>query len=166
MPKNNIELIREARPQDAENLLALIRELAVFENEPNAVKIDSQTLIDEGFGDKPLFKCFVAEVDKQVVGMALVYFRFSTWNGRSLYLEDLIVTESMRGHGIGKALLDRVIRFGHENGVGRIGWVVLNWNKTAIDFYESVGANMLKDWYIAQMDAAAIANYIENNASI
>ena len=159
-------MIREARKEDASAMLALIKELAVFEKEPDAVLIDEQTLVREGFGERPLFKCFVAEVDQRVVGMALVYFRFSTWNGRGLYLEDLIVTESMRGKGLGKALLDRVIQFGKQEDVGRIDWVVLDWNQSAIKLYESIGANLLKDWYIAQMDRKAIANYIENHANM
>ena len=159
-------MIREARPDDAAAMLSLIRELAVYENEPDAVLIDEQTLVREGFGQRPLFKCFVAEQEGEVVGMALVYFRFSTWAGKGLYLEDLIVTEKMRGRGLGKQLLDRVIRYGYEEGVRRIDWVVLDWNESAIEFYKGVGANLLTDWYIAQMDRTAISNYIERNASI
>ena len=159
-------MIREARPDDAAAMLSLIRELAVYENEPDAVLIDEQTLVREGFGQRPLFKCFVAEQEGEVVGMALVYFRFSTWAGKGLYLEDLIVTEKMRGRGLGKQLLDRVIRYGYEEGVRRIDWVVLDWNESAIEFYKGVGANLLTDWYIAQMDRTPISNYIERNASI
>ena len=159
-------MIREARPDDAAAMLSLIRELAVYENEPDAVLIDEQTLVREGFGQRPLFKCFVAEQEGEVVGIALVYFRFSTWAGKGLYLEDLIVTEKMRGRGLGKQLLDRVIRYGYEEGVRRIDWVVLDWNESAIEFYKGVGANLLTDWYIAQMDRTAISNYIERNASI
>ena len=161
-----IKMIREARKEDAPAMLSLIKELAVFEKEPDAVLIDTQTLVREGFGERPLFKCFVAEIDGEVVGMALVYFRFSTWNGRGLYLEDLIVTQSMRGKGLGKALLDRVIQYGKQEDVGRIDWVVLDWNESAIQLYESIGANLLKDWYIAQMDRKAIANYMEKHANI
>lgn len=159
-------MIRDARPDDAAAMLSLIKELAVYEKEPDAVLINEQTLLEEGFGPQALFKCFVAEVDGSVVGMALVYFRFSTWAGRGLYLEDLIVNENYRGQGLGKQLLDQVIRYGYQQGVGRIDWVVLDWNTAAIEFYEGVGANLLKDWYIAQMDKKAISNYIETNAGI
>ena len=159
-------MIREARPEDAAAMLSLIKELAVYENEPDAVLIDENTLVREGFSERPLFKCFVAEAEGNVVGMALVYFRFSTWAGKGLYLEDLIVKEEFRGLGLGKKLLDQVIRYGHQQDVGRIDWVVLDWNESAIEFYKGVGANLLTDWYIAQMDRAAIGNYIEKNAGI
>ena len=159
-------MIREARPEDAAAMLSLIKELAVYENEPDAVLIDENTLVREGFSERPLFKCFVAEAEGNGVGMALVYFRFSTWAGKGLYLEDLIVKEEFRGLGLGKKLLDQVIRYGHQQDVGRIDWVVLDWNESAIEFYKGVGANLLTDWYIAQMDRAAIGNYIEKNAGI
>ena len=164
--RNAEKMIREARPEDAAAMLSLIKELAVYENEPDAVLIDENTLVREGFSERPLFKCFVAEAEGNVVGMALVYFRFSTWAGKGLYLEDLIVKEEFRGLGLGKKLLDQVIRYGHQQDVGRIDWVVLDWNESAIEFYKGVGANLLTDWYIAQMDRAAIGNYIEKNAGI
>ena len=109
-----------------------------------------------------MFICFVAEVDSEIVGMALVYFRFSTWKGRSLHLEDLIVKDKMRGSGIGKELYTKVIQYAYNKKVKRIEWAVLNWNNRAIKFYERSGATVLKDWYIAQMDEAGIKIYLEN----
>lgn len=152
-------LIREARQEDASAMLALIQELADFENEPNAVKVSEADLLEHGFGAHPLYHCFVATVDDKVVGMALVYFKFSTWNGKALHLEDLIVTEAMRGQGIGEALLAQVVAFGKANKVNRIGWVVLDWNKGAIRFYESKGATIYTNWNIAQLDGKTIATY-------
>lgn len=153
-------LIREALKEDMSQVLGLIQELAVFEKEPNAVQLTVEELVDEGFGEDPLFHCFVAEVEKEIVGVALVYYRFSTWKGRSVHLEDLIVKESMRGVGIGKALYAEVMKYAKSKGVKRVEWVVLDWNKNAIDFYEKSGAMLLKNWYLVQMDEKKIDKFI------
>ncbi len=153
-------IIRDAKPQDMEQVLGLIQELATFEKEPDAVEVTVQELIDEGFGENPLFHCFVAEVDNRIVGIALVYYRFSTWKGRSIHLEDLIVKESMRGTGLGSALYTQVLKYAKSKGVRRVEWVVLDWNKNAIDFYEKSGAKLLKDWYLVQMDENGVDKFI------
>ena len=155
--------VRASTPNDMPQVLELIKELAAFEKEPDAVNVTVETLIEEGFGKDPLFTCFVAEVEGEIVGMALIYYRFSTWKGRALHLEDLIVKDKMRSSGIGKALYTRVIQFAAEKKVKRIEWAVLNWNVGAIKFYERSGAVVMKDWYIAQMDEAGIKRYLENN---
>lgn len=155
--------VRIAREKDMPQVLELIRELARFEKEPDAVDISAEDLVKEGFSDQPLFRCFVAEADSEVVGMALVYFRFSTWKGRTLHLEDLIVKESYRGKGIGEALYTAVMKYGHEQGVKRVEWVVLDWNYGALKFYERSGATILKDWYLAQMDEESLENFIKRN---
>jgi GNAT superfamily N-acetyltransferase len=152
--------VRLSTPVDMPHVLRLIKELAAFEKEPDAVTITEDTLINEGFGKNPLFTCFVAEVEKEIVGMALVYDRFSTWKGRSIHLEDLVVNEKMRGTGVGKALYTKVIKYAAERNVKRLEWVVLDWNKNAIDFYKKSGAVLLKDWYLVQMDENGIKNYI------
>lgn len=153
--------IRKATKADMPAVLELIKELAAFEKEPDAVVTTVNTLEKEGFGDNPLFHCFVAEVDGNIEGMALVYYRFSTWKGRTLHLEDLIVREDKRGTGLGNALYRKVIHFAREQGLKRVEWVVLDWNTHAIDFYERSGANVLKDWYTVQMDETGIKNFIE-----
>lgn len=154
--------IYKATQEDMPQVLELIKELAVFENEPDAVEVTVEDLIKEGFGDDPLFTCFVAEVNNEIVGMALVYFRFSTWKGRTVHLEDLVVKESMRGKNVGKALYSEVMKYGHEHGVKRIEWVVLDWNKPAIRFYENTGAKLHKEWYLVEMNELGIKNYIED----
>lgn len=142
-------------------VLELIKELAVFENEPDAVDTTVETLEKEGFGDNPLFLCFVAEVEGRIEGMALCYYRFSTWKGRTLHLEDLVVREEKRGTGLGSALYKKVISFAREQGLNRVEWVVLDWNQHAIDFYERSGATILKDWYTVQMDTEGIKKFVE-----
>ncbi len=154
--------IRAARRTDMDQVLMLIRELALFEKEGNAVEIDTAELIRDGFGSDKLFQCFVAEREQKIVGMALVYPRYSTWKGPVIHLEDLIVSESMRGSGLGTALLDEVVKYGHRLGVKRISWEVLDWNETAIRFYEKKGARVMRDWDVVQLDEEGIQNYIAN----
>ena len=154
--------IRDARPEDMPRVLDLIRELAHFEKEEGAVELTSEELVKDGFGDQKLFHCFVAEVDNEIEGMALVYPRYSTWKGPVIHLEDLIITEKVRGNGLGTALLDSVIKYGHELGVKRICWEVLDWNEPAIDFYEKKGAKVLRDWDVVQLDEEGIQQYIKN----
>jgi len=154
--------ILKASQEDMPQVLALIKELALFEKEPDAVEVTVDDLVKEGFGEDPLFTCFIAKVDNETVGMALVYFRFSTWKGRTVHLEDLVVKESMRGKHVGKALYAEVMNYGYENGVKRIEWVVLDWNQPAIDFYKNTGAKFQKNWHLVEMNEAGIKNYIEN----
>ncbi len=157
-------VIRDAKKEDMPAVLELIKELAAFEKEPDAVNTTVETLEKEGFGEHPLFQVFVAEVDGNIEGMALVYYRFSTWKGRTLHLEDLIVREEKRGTGLGNALYKKVIEYAKSQGLKRVEWVVLDWNQHAIDFYERSGANILKDWYTVQMDENGITKYVETNA--
>ncbi|MFT4698477.1 MAG: GNAT superfamily N-acetyltransferase [Flavobacteriaceae bacterium] len=154
--------IYKATKEDMPQVLELIIELAVFEKEPDAVEVTVDDLLKEGFGEDPLFICFVAKVENKIVGMALVYFRFSTWKGRTVHLEDLVVKESMRGKNVGKALYSEVIKYGHQKGVKRIEWAVLDWNQPAISFYEKTGAKLHKDWYLVEMNEQGIKSYIKN----
>lgn len=153
-------IIRKATKADMPQTLNLINELAVFEKEPNAVEVTVTDLETYGFGVHPTFQCFVAEINKKVEGIALVYNRFSTWKGNVLHLEDLIVSQHMRGSGLGTALLDEVVKYGADLGVKRISWEVLDWNKSAIDFYENKGADVKRDWDVVHLDEQGIKNYI------
>ena len=154
--------VREALKKDMPQVLEIIKELAIFEKEPNAVEITVQDLEREGFGENPLFYCFVAEMDDEIVGTALVYYRFSTWKGRTLHLEDLIIKESMRGKGFGEALYKKVMDFAYSQGLKRVAWDVLDWNTGAIRFYERSGANVLKTWRVVHMDEKGLKNYINS----
>ena len=144
-------LIRKALKKDIPDILRLIKELAVFEKEPDAVIVNEEVLLSEGFSNNPMFTCFVAERDHMVLGMALVYPRFSTWKGRALHLEDLIVSQEHRGKGIGFALYKEVMKYAIEEKMNRVQWEVLDWNTPAIDFYENSGATVLRDWYVVQI---------------
>ncbi len=155
-------LIREARVEDMEQALTLIHELALFEKEANAVEVTLQDLENDGFGENKLFHCFVAEKESVIVGIALVYPRYSTWKGPVIHLEDLIVAQEMRGSGLGTALLDEVVKYGHSLGVKRISWEVLDWNEPAIKFYEKKGAKVMRDWDVVQLNADGIKNYLKN----
>lgn len=152
--------IRAATKKDASQILYLIKELALFEKEANAVEISVSDLKKDGFGKHPAFKCFVAEINNSIEGIALVYKRYSTWKGVVLHLEDLVVNPKMRGFGLGTALLDEVVKYGHNLGVKRISWEVLDWNEKAITLYENKGAKILKDWDVVQLDEQGIKNYL------
>ena len=154
--------IREARAEDMPLVLKLIQELASFEKEDNAVEVTAEDLIRDGFGDKKLFQCFVAESEGSIGGMALVYPRYSTWKGPVIHLEDLIVTEQMRGSGLGSALLTEVVKYGNNLGVKRISWEVLDWNEPAITFYEKKGARVMRDWDVVQLDERGMQAFLEN----
>ena len=155
-------IIREAISKDMSKVLELIKELAVFEKEPNAVIITVKQLISDGFSSSPKFKCFVAELNQKIVGMALFYPRYSTWKGPTIHLEDLIVSKSVRGKGIGFKLFSRVIHYAFQLNVKRVEWAVLEWNENAINFYKRNGAQVLQDWRVAQMDLNAIKKFVRN----
>jgi GNAT superfamily N-acetyltransferase len=154
--------IRKGTPQDMPDVLALITELAVFEKEPDAVVISTEDLLRDGFSENPLFHTFVAEVNEEIIGVALYYYRFSTWKGKTIHLEDLIVKENNRGTGAGFALYSEIIKQGKKDNVRRIEWNVLDWNTPAIDFYEKSGAKVLNDWRVVHMDENGIEAFLNN----
>ena len=160
--------IRKGNPEDMKSVLGLIQELAIFEKEPDAVVITEEDLVRDGFGEKPLFKVFVAEMDsnenesgKEIVGIALYYYRYSTWKGKTIHLEDLIVKEKMRGTGLGSALYAEIMKQGKRDNVRRVEWNVLAWNTPAVNFYKNSGAKILEDWQVVQMDETGINLFLE-----
>lgn len=155
-------IIRTAVHDDMPGVLALIKELAEFEREPEAVVVTVTDLVRDGFGSHPLFHCFVAEEDNEIIGIALYYYRYSTWKGKTIHLEDLIVRQEKRGSGAGFALYTEIIRQGKRDGVRRIEWAVLDWNEPAIRFYEKTGAKVLPDWRVAHMDENGIDAFLRN----
>lgn len=154
--------IRRAVKNDIPYVLNLIKELAHFEHEADKVEVTVAQLEEDGFGSNPAFICFIAEINTEIKGIALVYQRYSTWKGKALHLEDLIISETVRGLGLGTALLNEVVKYGHELNVKRISWEVLDWNEPAITFYEKKGAKVMRDWDVVQLDEKGIKNYLEN----
>ncbi len=156
-------IIRKGTKEDVSSILSLIKELAVFEKEPDAVIVTEPDLLRDGFSENPLYYTFVAEENGIVIGMALYYYRYSTWKGKTIHLEDLIVSENKRGTGAGFALYKQIIAQGKLDGVKRIEWNVLDWNTNAIQFYEKSGAKILDDWRVVQMDENGIKSFINLN---
>ncbi|SFP53898.1 GNAT family N-acetyltransferase [Sphingomonas rubra] len=150
-------MIRAATPADVPVILALVRELAAFEREPDAVKATEPMLAAALFGERPAAEAVIAEADGAAVGFALFFHNFSTWTGRrGLYLEDLYVTPAARGRGIGKALLRHLAALAVERGCARFEWSVLDWNADAIAFYRAMGAVGMEDWTVQRIDGAAL----------
>lgn len=138
--------IRRAEEKDCPRMLELIKELAVYEKEPDAVAVTLAHFEESGFGKNPVWWAFVAEENGIIQGFALYYIRYSTWKGQAMYLEDIIVTESMRGKRIGKLLFDQLIEEAKEKKMHRIVWQVLEWNEPAINFYKKYNSDFDKEW--------------------
>lgn len=138
--------VRRANPSDSTSIYELICELAEFEKAPAEVINTPEKIAEHGWGKDPAFVCWVAEVQGTIVGMALCYVRYSTWKGPVLYLEDLIVTETFRNRGIGRALFEVCLRYTRDNHFHRMSWQVLDWNQAAIDFYKNYGATFDSEW--------------------
>jgi GNAT superfamily N-acetyltransferase len=138
--------IRRAVKEDCARLMELITELAIYEKAPEQVTVSFDHFIESGFGDQPVWWAFVAEADGKVEGFALYYIRYSTWKGQRLYLEDLVVTEKMRGKGLGKLLFDQLIIETKEKGFSGMVWQVLDWNEPGINFYKKYNAEFDGGW--------------------
>ena len=152
--------VRKATKNDMPSVLKLINELAVYEREPDAVEVTVADLERDGFGDQPLFNCFVAQAEDKIVGMALFYNRYSTWKGKTIHLEDLIVSEDYRGKGIGMQLYKKVMQFALEEKIKRVEWVVLDWNTPAVNFYKNTGASVFSEWDTVQFDQDSIKKFL------
>lgn len=138
--------IRRAVKQDCSRLLELVKELALYEKAPQEVTVTLEHFEESGFGKNPVWWAFVAEEDGLILGFALYYIRYSTWKGQRMYLEDILVTESARGKGIGKLLMDQLIVEAKERRLNGIVWQVLEWNEPAINFYKKYNASFDPEW--------------------
>ena len=147
---------RKANKQDIPDILSLIQELATYERAPQEVTITPADLEDDGFGNRPLFEVILAELDGKVVGMAFYFISYSTWKGRCIFLEDIIVKLEHRNKGIGTVLFNKVIEKAKEIGAKRLQWQVLEWNEPAIEFYKKYKANIDPEWLNCKLTEAQI----------
>lgn len=141
----NIE-IRKGTKEDLPRLMELIQELALFEKAPDSITNTIKDMEADGFGSTPVFEFYVAITDKIIVGIALYFVKYSTWKGKGIYLDDLIITEKYRGKGIGKILFDKIIDEAKKINAKQLHWQVLDWNTPAIDFYKKYGADIDATW--------------------
>ncbi|MDR6562539.1 MULTISPECIES: GNAT family N-acetyltransferase [unclassified Arcicella] len=145
-------IIRKGIREDVPVMFELIKELALYEKAPEQVTNTVEQMYLDGFGENPIFGSIVAEVEGSVVGLALYYYRYSTWKGKRLYLEDLIVSEKMRGKGLGEQLLEATIQQAKDDSCTGVMWQVLDWNEPAINFYKKFGTKMDGEWINVHLD--------------
>jgi len=153
-------IIRKGTEQDFPQILALIKELALFEKAPQEVT----NSVERTQKDKDLFHLFVAEENGGIVAMALYFFAYFTWKGKSLYLDDLYVKNEYRGSGIGSKLLKKIFEVAKEEEVDRLRWQVLDWNQPAIDLYDKIGATLDKEWINCDFDRNGINKFLQDNS--
>jgi GNAT superfamily N-acetyltransferase len=151
--------IREAVKDDCVRLMELINELALYEKAPQEVTVTLEEFEEAGFGEKPVWRALVAEVEGLIVGFALYYVRYSTWKGCRMYLEDLLVTEPMRGRGIGKLLFNQLILEAKSKNYSGMVWQVLDWNEPAINFYNKYEANIETGWWNVALSKEQLQEY-------
>lgn len=156
--------IRIGEKKDLPRVLELIKELATYEKAPHEVINTVALMEQDGFGTNPIYGFFVAENENGIVGISLYYWRYSTWKGKRLYLEDIIVTEKERGSGIGKLLFDRTMRKALEEDCSGMMWQVLEWNEPAINFYKKYGAKLDDEWTNCTLEADQIKNLLKSNS--
>ena len=154
--------IRPGQIDDLPRVLELIKELALYEKAPREVTNTVERMEQDGFGPYPIFGLFVAEDNNRIVGISLYYWRYSTWKGKRLYLEDIVVTESERGKGTGKLLFDRTMKLALDENCTGMMWQVLEWNEPAINFYKKYGAKLDDEWTNCTLESSQIKALLSN----
>lgn len=152
MERNQHTQIRKAENKDFEAVYALIKELAIFENEPNEPTNTLKKFIAEGTSKQPRFQVLVAEQNAEIVGIALYYYGYSTWKGAMIYLDDLVVKNEYRKKGIGKMLMDELISIAKEERINQVRWHVLDWNENAIQFYKKYPVTFDNTWITVKIE--------------
>lgn len=152
--------IRKGIKTDLPQVHGLIQELAEYEKAPQEVTNTLADMETDGFGPQPVFEFLVAEAEGKIIGICLYYMAYSTWKGKMLFLEDLVVTEAYRRYGVGKKLFDAFARRARELGAKRLKWQVLEWNEPAITFYQKLNANLDAEWINCNMSEEQIAAYV------
>ena len=160
--------IRKGYKGDVPAVFSLVKELAVYEKAPDEVTVTVEDMERDGFGDNPLFKFIVAETQGRIVGMALYYIKYSSWKGKCVFLDDIVVTEKMRRFGIGKKMFEAVITETQYLKAGRLEWQVLDWNTPAIKFYEKYKSQVLKEWVTCRLtkDQMAVMEFPHVNREV
>jgi GNAT superfamily N-acetyltransferase len=152
--------IRDAKPSDAKTILHFINELAIYEKEPNAVKTNEQAILNTLFCEGATAHSILCLDGDEAIGFAVYFYNYSTWLGKNgLYLEDLYVSPDSRGKGAGKAIMKHLANTALKNNCGRFEWVVLDWNKPAIDFYDSIGAKPQTEWIIYRLTGQELIDF-------
>ena len=154
--------IKEGAQEDIPELLRLIKALALYERAPEKVSNTEEQLLEDGFGEKSYYRFYMAYFEQKPVGFALFYYRYSTWRGKVLYLEDLFVEEEYRGKNIGFYLLKKVVEAAQKESCKQVTWQVLDWNKIAIDFYKNLGADFDKSWVNVSLSEEHYATFISH----
>lgn len=149
-------IIRPGQKEDLPRVLELVKELALFERAPHEVTNTLEKMEEDGFGPHPVYGFFVAESRDAIIGLSLYYWRYSTWKGKRLYLEDIIVTESARGRGAGKLLFERTMQKALDENCTGMMWQVLDWNEPAINFYKKYGSKLDAEWVNCNLEAEQI----------
>ncbi|MBL0052961.1 MAG: GNAT family N-acetyltransferase [Bacteroidetes bacterium] len=153
-------IIRKAKKEDCAGALALIKELALFEKAPEEVTNTVYDMEQDGFGAQPVFQMHVAECENKIVGIAIYFTKYSTWKGKGVYLDDIVVTESMRGKKIGRQLFDAVIEHCNAIGAKQLHWQVLDWNEPAISFYKKYNADLDPEWINGKLNHNQLKQYM------
>lgn len=159
--------IRSARPEDADEIVALIYELALYEKAPQEAKATREDILATFFSDDPKVFCEIVEVDGAIAGCAIWFLNYSTWQGKhGIYLEDLFVRPEYRGRGFGKSLLQHLAAICEEKGYGRFQWWVLDWNSPAIEFYKSLGAVAMDEWTVYRVSGDALTDLADTSRTL
>lgn len=144
--------IRIALKKDLPSVYQLIKELALYENAPTEPSISLEEFIEDGTGNRPSYRVIIAEMEQEIVGIALYYLGYSTWKGNMMYLDDLVVKNQYRRHGIGHLLFQSLIAAAREHGVNQLRWHVLDWNEPAISFYKKINASLDGEWITCKLE--------------
>ncbi len=152
-------LVRPGKAEDIPQVFELIKELAIYEKALDQVETSVEKLTEDAFGSDPLYGLIVAEADHVIVGISIYYYRYSTWKGRRLYLEDILVTEAFRGKGIGTKLFESTARHAHKKGCSGMNWLVLDWNEPGINFYKKFDAYFEPEWKFAGLNADQLEKF-------
>ena len=155
-------VIRKAEKEDMPAVLELIKELATYEKAPDEVTISISDLENDGFGENPVFKILLAEIKQEIAGMSFYYSSYSTWKGKCVFIEDIIVKESFRRKGIGAVLFDKMVNIAYQENAHRLHWQVLDWNEPAINFYKKYETDFDNTWINGKLSRKSIIKYIND----